>query len=181
MSALLFSPFSDEYTYIEHSTWTSHKFDVFISHKSSDLQACIRIAERLRDIHRLKVYLDALDLLVSSDDPNLEKYLRNIIRNSHSLLAAVSEQTRASWWVPFEIATALENSKLVGTQLLLPNNQIKLPTYLRNWPIFPSWDTGGLDEWVRMIKQPSRVHRSYYIKKQKSQTSNLSGIEWIID
>ena len=179
MSALLFSPFSSEYTYIERSTRTIHKFDVFISHKSSDLRACIHIAERLRDIHRLKVYLDALDLLVSSDDPSLEKYLRNIIRNSRSLLAAVSEQTKASWWVPFEIATALENNKLVGTQLLLPNRQITLPTYLRNWPIFPSWDTNGLDEWARRVKRASYGHGSYYIEKQESQSSNLSGIQWI--
>ena len=179
MSAYIFSPFSDRYRPITRSSATDKSFDVFLSHKSNDVETCLMIAATLSHKHELIVYIDALDPYVSPDDPGLDKYLRSIIKKSRSLLTAVSRETKESWWVPFEIATALENNKLVGTQLLLPNNQIRLPTYLRNWPIFSIQDASGLDQWAKRVKRPTYGHGSYYIEKQQSQTSSLAGIQWI--
>ena len=72
------------------STITYSTYDVFISHKGDD----IRIAESVGDALQgsgLSGYLDRWDPAVEGDSPELEIYLRSIIRETKTILAIVTE------------------------------------------------------------------------------------------
>ena len=77
------------------STITYSTYDVFISHKGDDM----RIAETVGDALQhsgLSGYLDRWDPAVEGDSPELEIYLRCIIRETKTILAIVTENTPLS-------------------------------------------------------------------------------------
>ena len=137
-------------------------YDTFISHKGED----ITIAERLGDeIYQcgLAPYLDRWDPQVDGDSPALEEYLRDVIRETPSILAVVTENTPTSWWVPFEIGVARETDSVVATFLWVdPRNgrRIRLPSYLQTWPILAS--TEELGNWAGKLATSKSRH---YIQK----------------
>ena len=119
-----------------------NQFDTFISHKGDDLQLAIRIG---RLLHTLDIngYLDHWDPAVEGDSPDLEQYLRYVIRETPSILAIITERTTDSWWVPFEIGVARETDSAIATFLQVNENRNyprELPSYLKNWPIFATPD-----------------------------------------
>ncbi len=70
----------------------------------------------------------------------MEDYLRQVIRETPSILTIVSEATNTSWWVPFEVGVARETDSEIATYLLVnPNGPaLVLPSFLRKWPILAS-------------------------------------------
>ena len=121
--------------------------DVFLSHKQEDIDSALLLAECLSIEHNLDVYLDVIDPSVNPNDQELDDYLRAVIRSSISLLVAVSDNTRESWWVPFEIGVACELQKLIGT---FPISNVKLPTFLERWWIIGRNKT--IKEWASMVQ-----------------------------
>ena len=124
--------------------------DVFLSHKQQDIDQALRLAEILSDLHNLNVYLDVTDPNVDPDDRELDDYLRAVIRNSNSLLVLVSEKTKDSWWVPFEVGVASERGKLIGTFL---GERVPLPSFLDRWTVIPK--DASLDRWANSVKARS--------------------------
>ena len=122
------------------STIDYQQFDSFISHKGDDTE----IAEEVGDIlyeNGLNAYLDLWDPEVDGDSPELEVHLREVIRETISLVAVVTEHTPTSWWVPFEVGVARETESQIATFLSvneLSRNVVDLPSYLMNWPIMTS-------------------------------------------
>ena len=115
------------------------KYNTFISHKSTDIRPTQEAAMVLAN-SGLVGYLDRWDPNVSGDHPDLEDYLRKIIRETPSILTIVSEETNTSWWVPFEVGVARETDSEIATYLLVnPNGPpLVLPSFLRKWPILAS-------------------------------------------
>ena len=136
------------------------QYNTFISHKSTDIEPAQYVAKMLAELG-LVSYLDRWDPQVTGDSPDLEDYLRDVIRSTSSLMTLVSQTTGTSWWVPFEVGVARETNSVIATYLLVNESgpPIYLPSYLKKWPIIG--DPAELREWALQYKsslslQPSQ-------------------------
>ena len=149
-------------------------YDVFISHKGEDK----RIAESVGDaLYRsgLSGYLDRWDPVVEGDSPELEIYLRSIIRETKTILAIVTENTPMSWWVPFEIGVARETDSQIATFLDIDRfsrTRIELPSYLKKWPILAS--IASLQMWARRLAGASVSGGPFYFAKGAPEGSDYT-------
>ena len=107
---------------------------VFISHKSSDMEAAQQVAEYLMD-NGIDVYLDKLDagLQKATRENDVQGIVNSINRAlmcSTDILVLVSNQTQASWWVPYEVGYAKKGNKEIASALLTGNVN-GFPDYLK--------------------------------------------------
>lgn len=116
---------------------------VFISHKSSDIEAAQQVAEYLME-NDIDIYLDKLDTGLQkatkeNDAQGIVDSINRALMCSTDILVLVSNQTQASWWVPYEVGYAKKGDKKIASALLLGN-------------------IGGFPDYLkieRMIKGPS--------------------------
>ena len=122
-------------------------FKAFISHKSTDILPAEQAASILGRTG-LTPYLDRWDPKVNGDSPELEDYLRGLIRDIPNMLTVVSPETINSWWVPFEVGVARETRSQIATYLIPGGvgTRLDLPSYLRKWPILATH--GELAQWA---------------------------------
>lgn len=85
------------------------KFDVFISHSTSDKNWCRDFAEGLRE-RGLRVFFD--DWPAQATSPQ-EDTIRNGLRSSSSLVVVLDASSLSSQWAAFEVGAAIELNKLV--------------------------------------------------------------------
>ena len=102
--------------------------DVFISHNRRDLDSSLALA-RVLDERRFEVYIDFYDEDLVPGDPDIDNGLVSTIRLTKSLVIVVSQNTRESWWVPWEvgISTPLNKPRAVYPV----SAQLSLPGFLR--------------------------------------------------
>lgn len=103
---------------------------IFISHKKEDANTAARI-KRTLDNHNIDAYLVLLDNSISNNGERLTKHIRSKISECSDIIAVLSEETRKSWWVPFEIGMATEQDMPIANSLVA---NIALPEYLEYWP-----------------------------------------------
>ena len=156
------------------STITYSTYDVFISHKGEDMRIAETVGDELQR-NGLSGYLDRWDPAVEGDSPELEIYIRRIIRETKTILAIVTENTPLSWWVPFEIGVARETASQIATFLEVNRQsrvRIELPSYLKKWPILAT--TTSLQLWARRLATASVSEGRYYFAKQAPQGSDYA-------
>ena len=104
---------------------------VFISHKSEDVELAKHYAEELKKLG-FDYYLDEYDIHIknSSDRGSL---INNEIKKSTDLLVIVTENTKKSWWVPFEIGLSTAANNRIVT--IMHDGASELPSFLRKWPV----------------------------------------------
>ena len=146
---------------------------VFLSHKNEDSEIASRIAHRLRTHHHVNCYLDVFDPHASKTGDDLGDYLRRVLQECTELMAVVSQTTKESWWVPWEIGVAQEKERPITT---FAGGQCVLPTYLKKWPYLKT--VSELDVYIRVAKETRRVvDRDRYSKTaatlQASYTRNF--------
>ena len=107
---------------------------IFISHQQRDSDAATRLVSILAKHRDVTTYVDVLDSHLNGDGDGLAEYLRNEIGKGTHLMAVISENTRYSWWVPFEIGIATEKRLPLST-LALGITPTSLPSYLAKWPV----------------------------------------------
>ncbi len=103
---------------------------VFVSHKQEDSAAASRVAVALRS-RDVDVYVDVLDQQLRKSADDLTGYLRLQLDACTHLMVILSNQTRESWWVPFEIGLATEKDYPIATFAV---EAASLPEYLKKWP-----------------------------------------------
>lgn len=107
---------------------------VFISHKSIDMEAAKQVAEYLMG-NGIDVYLDKLDeglqkATKENDAQKIVDSINNALMCSTDILILVSNQTQASWWVPYEVGYAKKGNKQIASALL--NGKLNgFPDYLK--------------------------------------------------
>lgn len=106
---------------------------IFISHKYEDLAAAKEIASYITD-SGIDIYLDDKDsgllaAVKANDSKKIVDCIENALASSTHILVLVTENTRNSWWVPYEVGYA----KNGGTQIasLLLKNVNEFPDYLK--------------------------------------------------
>lgn len=109
---------------------------VFISHHKNDSELASKIHFQLR-LQNVDAYLDVFDNTLVSDSKLLTEHLKDLVRNSSDILVVMSESTRMSWWVPFEIGIAANQDLPTVTYL---QNYVSLPEYLDYWPRLKSME-----------------------------------------
>ncbi len=101
-----------------------------------------------------------VDIYVDADDPNLQKaaqenddkkitqFLEIGIRSSTDLMAVVSEKTKGSWWVPYEVGYGKSSGTHLATMKL--RDVTNLPSFLVITRILHG--TKGLDAYIDEVK-----------------------------
>lgn len=103
---------------------------VFLAHKLEDRGHAEAVAQRLKTKHGVAYYLDVHDPDSKSVE-DIAEHLREHMDSCTNLMAVVSEKTKASWWVPWEIGIATE--KILGISTFAAG-RTALPGYLEKWP-----------------------------------------------
>jgi hypothetical protein len=104
---------------------------VFVSHQKADSKLATEISVYLKINHQIDCYLDLIDPNASKAGDQLGDYLRGVMGKCTQLMAVVSENTKASWWVPWEIGVATEKDYPIAT---FADDNTELPEYLKKWP-----------------------------------------------
>lgn len=99
---------------------------VFISHQQNDSEIATQIYNKLR-LHNVEAYLDVFDNALVSNSQALTEHLKSIVRKSSDILVVMSDRTKSSWWVPFEIGIAANQDLPTVTYL---QDYVTLPEYL---------------------------------------------------
>lgn len=103
---------------------------VFISHKQEDEIPAKYICEELSKL-KVEAYLDLLEGDLLLDGEELTNHIKNRLNSCTDILVVMSEKTKESWWVPFEIGMASQKDFPIVSYLI---NNVELPDYLEYWP-----------------------------------------------
>lgn len=125
---------------------------VFISHKNTDELQARRIDAQLKAAG-IATYLDVLDPKSKSTSDITSVITDRIIECSH-LIAIVSDNTKESWWVPFEIGGATVHNKRICTYAISAE---QLPDYLKKWPILKS--ENAISTFIKNYKSDTKLTR----------------------
>lgn len=99
------------------------KVCVFISHKSSDMDAAEAVARYLMQ-NNIDVYLDKKDADLQKktkekDTQGIVDSIEKALKCSTHILVLVSDQTKESWWVPYEVGYSKKGKKKIASALLV--------------------------------------------------------------
>lgn len=103
---------------------------VFISHKQEDSFTAKLLAYELHQMGA-SYYLDVLDPELLDDGKALTRHIRNNLNACTDVIVVMSEKTKHSQWVPFEVGMATQKDMPIATYL---NENAVLPEFLEFWP-----------------------------------------------
>lgn len=105
-------------------------FDVFLSYSSKDKDILPSAINFLSQYH-VNVYIDIADeALPEKPSPETGKMLKNRICEARKFIVLISENSKDSKWIPWELGIADEKKK-INNIALLPTTQDGL---LKSWP-----------------------------------------------
>ncbi|MEI2397026.1 toll/interleukin-1 receptor domain-containing protein [Paenibacillus phytohabitans] len=137
---------------------------VFISHKAEDAEKAQRISLYLQR-QGIAFYLDLLDDGLFGDGEILTNHLRSKLNECTHLLAVITNNTKFSWWVPFEIGLATERQYPISSFVSYWDKQ-KMPDYLWKWPVLET-DT-DLNNYIALLKRDHAILLSEEVNKSFS-------------
>lgn len=103
---------------------------VFISHKKEDSADALRVKDAF-DRMRVESYLDVLDAAIDDGGEALTEHIKEKLNECTDIIVVMSEATKKSWWVPFEIGMAAQIDLPTASFL---TEAVQLPDYLEYWP-----------------------------------------------
>jgi len=152
---------------------------VFISHKKEDEQAAIAIGKFLMEVVGVNIYLDILDEdLQTATQTENERLIVDSIKEglecSTHLLCLISENTRLSWWVPYEIGIADNKNINIASLKLKTVNDI--PSFLKIHPAFYN-----IEEFVQNSVSYTPFGTLFFDKNYKRISANTEMLKPHID
>lgn len=120
---------------------------VFISHKNEDsAQALVlQYAFQRNDVD---TYLDVLDSSIAGGGKELTDHIKSNLNTCSDIVVIMSEETKHSWWVPFEIGMAAQEDMPTASFL---TSSVLLPSYLSYWPRLKT--TSDVDKYVAVRRK----------------------------
>ena len=106
---------------------------VFISHRSADDDKAQSIGWKLKR-RGILCYLDHFDPSLRPAR-HITALLVDRIRACTHLMALITNATRNSWWVPFEVGVAREAPRRISSY---DYGTARLPEFLTEWPVLSS-------------------------------------------
>src|SRR5262249_51630867 len=104
---------------------------VFISHTTADDGIARQVFDRLTRHHGITCYIDDMDRQGGAS--NVTALVVRRLKDCTNLLALVTQNTKTSWWVPFEVGVAREAPRIITSFSNL--DQYSLPEFLKEWPV----------------------------------------------
>lgn len=80
---------------------------IFISHKQEDADTANKLARELRSLG-IPYYLDILDSTVTTSGRALTEHIKRNLNDCTDIIVIMSEATRLSQWVPFEVGMSAQ-------------------------------------------------------------------------
>ncbi len=144
---------------------------VFLSHKKEDEEIAIALGDFLTKKLHVDIYLDLydIDLQESVSEENDEKIVESIkegISLSDILLCIVSDKTKLSWWVPYEIGIAdIKDKKIISIKT---KNIDDFPSFLKTQPTVNS-----VDELVEFVYKSGRYGDLFFTEEKRNEIKNI--------
>jgi len=148
---------------------------VFISHRTVDNEIAKHVAERLKNHHGIPIYIDDIDQEVRQVQGTaaITALLVQRINMCTNLLAIVSENTKGSWWVPFEIGVARQVPRTITS--LTNQGDASLPEYLLEWPRLRG--DAAIDTFARIYNEQRRVLTEQVLRNQAPVSRQLGYVD----
>lgn len=156
-------------TPLEKHSFASRGDCIFISHSSLDKPAAREASKFILELG-IDVYFDEYDEELQradqkGNDQEVVACLERGIANSTRLLGIITENTKKSWWVPYEIGSATGHGK---EHAHLISKEVKaLPSYIKASTIIPALD--GLRKWLPYQAAPSSTE--YFLERLERLTN----------
>lgn len=139
---------------------------VFISHKQEDSTLAMYVQYMFDQCH-VDTYLDVLDSSITGDGKALTEHIKQNLNSCTDLIVVMSEQTKTSWWVPFEIGMSAQLDMPTATYLL---TSVALPDYLSYWPRLRS--TADIKKYVQVreqVRNRMRYDQKYFYQRNQKE------------
>lgn len=139
---------------------------VFISHKQEDSTLAMFVQYVFEQCH-IDTYLDVLDSSITGDGKALTEHIKQNLNSCTDLIVVMSEQTKTSWWVPFEIGMSAQLDMPTATYLL---TNVSLPDYLSYWPRLRS--TSDIKKYVQVreqVRNRMRYDQKYFYQRNQKE------------
>ena len=120
---------------------------VFISHKKEDSGLALTIQSAFSK-NGVTSYLDLLDSSITSDGKELTEHIKNSLNTCSDIIVVMSDATKHSWWVPFEIGMSAQVDMPTASFL---KSEVVLPSYLSYWPRLKT--ISDIDKYVAVRKK----------------------------
>lgn len=141
---------------------------IFLSHQRTDSSIALQIQRHLKSNHGIDCYLDIVDNQFDNGE-DIAEHVRKELNNCTQLLAVVSDTTKKSWWVPWEIGVATEKDFPLATF----GGGIELPEYLKKWPYLRN--ISDLDKYAEASKDASKRLVTATLESASSGTTVFRG------
>ena len=129
---------------------------VFISHKNDDSALALTI-QRAFLKNGVLSYLDILDNKMTSEGKELTDRIRSNLNLCSEIIVVMSDATKNSWWVPFEIGMSAQVHMPTASFL---ESDIVLPSYLNYWPRLKT--ANDIDKYVLVRKKTEQALNEQY-------------------
>lgn len=87
---------------------------IFISHKQEDSYVASKIANEL-EMMGIPYYLDVLNFTTATNGKELTDHIKQNLNKCTDIIVVMSEVTKHSQWVPFEVGMAAQNDMPTAT------------------------------------------------------------------
>ena len=121
---------------LNDSEYKKNRTCIFISHKKEDANEAKELADYIID-SGIDIYFDENNPTLNNPEKNTDPIIvtneinKALDRSTH-MICVISEKTKESWWVPYEIGYAWNNNGFTNNNMaiLLIKSINKLPEYL---------------------------------------------------
>ena len=114
---------------------------IFISHKHDDEYMARKVYNRVKLQHGYDAYMAAVDEEHLKDNQELAKTLLDRISECQRIIAVISDHTKLSWWVPWEIGIGYAKKYNMASYIEYYKDSLDLPSYIDDWPILTDLDS----------------------------------------
>lgn len=129
---------------------------VFISHKNEDSAQAVALQAAFAK-NGVSSYLDVLDSSITSGGKELTDHIKASLNTCSDIIVVMSEATKYSWWVPFEIGMSAQVDMPTANFL---KSDVVLPSYLSYWPRLKT--ISDVDKYVAVRKKTERLINEQY-------------------
>jgi hypothetical protein len=129
---------------------------VFISHKKEDSSQALLLKYAFEE-NGVEAYLDLLDSSVIGDGKTLTEHIRKQLNSCTDIIVLITDATKYSWWVPFEIGMSAQIDMPTASFL---KDDVALPSYLSYWPRLRS--ISDVERYVSIRKRIASQFRALY-------------------
>ena len=137
---------------------------VFISHKKEDAAQALSITQAFK-LQGIDAYLDLLDD-IGENGKALTEHIKGQLNSCTDIIVVMSENTKYSWWVPFEIGMSAQIDMPTASFL---QSGVVLPNYLSYWPRLKT--ISDISKYVEVRKRIERkmqpIYENYSISSRR--------------